>query len=236
MLVGLDKLTEMLKFNGAEKWEIKRSEKSEPIFKLDGDYSNDEAIARFREVYNYLDPALYFLVCWSGNDKRGRQKTPFKKDGAGSVQSSHGINGVEIGNIDEIKDQAIKNYQKEQHYKELEEKVKRLEENENNFFFKLGTTLEPYLPDLMGAITQSLSGKPFMRGTATQHKKQNPIKQNTMAQDSNLTHEEIQEQASELFSMWIEKDPEALFLIQKIVTLIDNDPDTYKMAKGFLMK
>lgn len=233
MIIGIDNIIEVLQFNAACKWQLKRSEKSAPIFKFEGEHSTEEAVASFNKVYEKIEPGLYFLECWNGDDKRYRQKTPFRKEGSNGSESNPNIAGVEIGSFEEVGAQAVNKYLQTQHYKNLEEENKDLKSTQDNFFFKLGSILEPHLPDLIGAITKTIN--PSYVGN-TQQKKQFSQRTKPMPEkNEKLTDKEITEKVSTLFSEWISKDPQALELIEKIVLLMESNPQMYETAKNLLI-
>lgn len=233
MIVGRDKIIEVIQFNDSKKWSLKRTEKSAPIFKYEGDNTTEEAIAAFNKVFELIEPGPYFLEVWSGDDKRYRNKTPFRKEGVNGQASNHGLSGVEVGSIEEIGTQAVEKYLRTKHYETLEEENKELKSTQENFLYKLGLILEPHLPDLIGAITKSIN--PSFVGN-TKKVKQYPQKTQTMAKENqNLSDKEITEKVSELFSAWISKDPQALDMIEKIVSLLETNPQMYNTAKNILI-
>ena len=234
MITGRDNIVKFLRFNNANYWNVKRSEKSEEIIHSDKTEKQtlEESVTQFNERFQILEPGTYFIEAYESLTNKTNWKKDtiiIKGDAQVPITQNNSVGSImDEQTIGKITYEAVEKYKRDEYYKQLEQKNKELEENLNSLSTRFMERAEPIM-HLVGAIISKKFGVEMPKqitGTKPQTK-------NTM-QKENQTPEDLQKRAETAMEKWLTIDPEAIDLLEKIVLLAESNPDKYNMAKSFL--
>jgi hypothetical protein len=227
MITGKDKVIEFIRFNEAPFWRIRKSENGAPITESDKPLTMDESVTRLERAFSLIGPGTYFLECW---ETEGQKKMWFKDTFQilpDNLQSAY-VGAIQQSerpaqDINELVREAVEKERTRVKLEELEAKCKALEAENAQLIKEADSAtdrifqkVEPYLGDIMNALTGKTPEPAAIAGTEKTN--------------------EAQTRLEKAFELWQQHEHDTIGMVENIAKLAATDKGTYNMARNFLVK
>lgn len=232
MIKGSENILKLLRDNKAAYWRLLNREGGSVIAETDDkDMTTGAAETHLKNFIELLGPGTYFIEMWDKpGDNRGRKKTPFELYGAdGKLPQQAQIGAIPGGqSINDMINEALEKErmrnsierltaqlaEKDATIRKHEATIRQLEQDADNVGTRIFSRIEPFIGHFIPNGAAAAAAPAQVAGNAT----------------------DVEKRLEAAFDHWQKKEADPVTIVERIAALSHDDPGTYAMARGILLK